>query len=189
MKRSAATLFALSTLALLLGSVQGELCFAQTQSQAGAPNAEETLRYINAANPSLYTLPSGVGATPLTISSDRTQLLMHCSDEKVGSSDLQVDIRELDPTLVRVEHNNASNDVIQIGCTQKKTCSTHRYHTPGWEPGVERYDNFYFWMTPDGDKADRVARALRHLVELLQAEYKSSHTSPVDPNDPFAKPQ
>jgi hypothetical protein len=114
---------------------------------------------------------------------------MHYWDEQSGSLDGQVDIGELDPSSVRVEHYDAYNDVVHVGCVAKRNCYTMVGRLPGWNPSFDRNDNLYFWMTPDGDKADRVARALRHLVELLQAEWKNSHTSPVDPSDPFAKPQ
>ena len=162
---------------------------AQTQVNA-PPNAEETLRYVNAAKPSMYTSSRGAGGdlTPLMVSSDRTQFLLH-HDDGGSTLDGQVDIRELDPTAVSVVHYDAFNDIVRVGCSQKKICYTEIGRIPGMTPSFDRSDNFNVWITPDGDKADRVARALRHLVELLQAEYKSSHTSPVDPNDPFAKPQ
>jgi hypothetical protein len=44
--------------------------------------------------------------------------------------------------------------------------------------------NFDFAL--DGEHGERLARALSHLLALLQQQYKQSHS---DPNDPFAKPQ
>jgi hypothetical protein len=155
-----------------------------------APNAAETLQYLNGAKPRLYTYGGSQESTPLALSGDRTRLILHSKDPEIGQTlDGQVDIRELDAMSVSVVHNDARSDVVQIACSKKRLCYTLVGHTPGMDPSFEpSSDSFYFWMTPDGDKADRMARALGHLVELLQAEYKSSHTSPVDPNDPFAKP-
>jgi hypothetical protein len=160
---------------------------AQT-SNAAAPNVSDTLKYINDAKPSLYYPYFYV--TPLTLSTDRMRLVMHSQDSD-GSLHGEIDILQLDPTSISVDHPDARTDVVKIACATKQKCYTQVGHTRSQDdpPSYDRYDYFFFSIAPDGDKADRLARALGHLIELLQAEYRRSHASPVDPNDPFATPK
>jgi hypothetical protein len=163
-------------------------CISAQTPVSVAPNVAETLQYLNGAKPRLYTYGGdGQQSKPLALSADRTRLILHSQDpEGQQTLDGEVDILELDPMSVSVEHNDAISDVVQIACATKRNCYTIAGHTQGLNPSFDRSDHYYFWMTPDGDKADRMARALGQLIQLLQAEYKSSHTSPVDPKDPFA---
>ena len=73
MKRSKSTILVISAFIFLMGLPQNAQ--NQSQTQSSLPGVEDTLQYINAAQPSIigYGPSDGRGgATPLSLSPDRT---------------------------------------------------------------------------------------------------------------------
>jgi hypothetical protein len=168
------------------------LISASGQSSQGPP-VDETLNYINAAKPQKYKNDLDP-PTFITMSKDRTALRILVEDNTDPNGfwtkeDEIVQILDLDPASVTVRHDGGVRDWISIQCLNKQNCDMVASSSSSGDHHFEHYNQFSFHIVPDADKADRVARALRHLVESLQAEYRQSHSTPNNPNDPFSKPQ
>ncbi len=80
---------------------------------------------------------------------------------------------------------NGARYTILASCSSKEDCGTSisNYDNDG---GSEQFSigGFSMSFAVDRDHGERLARALSHLVAMLQQEYKRSHS---DQNDPFAK--
>ena len=141
---------------------------------ATGPSAADTLAYLN-----------GALADTQWSYDKSTGMLSHFEGSLDPDSDLmQAPILAVDCRAEAREVNASSGVSLyclnQKDCWVSKTPDNHSYAAP-------KVDNkVYAFMPTDPDRADRYARALSHLVFLLQQDYRQRHAA--NPNDPFAKP-
>jgi hypothetical protein len=207
MKQSRATIFAISALGLLLSLVQGAPLYAQNQSQPPpaacpleGPSIADTLKYINdalAAAGDQNTDPNGFRfeRRSLVLTQDQLTIRWHTVSLKDGQPDnstpfweaYSFQVYSLDCT-VRVSQYGTYYSIVS-NCSNGMPCGTESVETDsGGERNIrpEARESLAFSVGIDSERAERLARALSHLIALLQQQYKQSHS---DPNDPFAKPQ
>jgi hypothetical protein len=193
MKQSRATIFAISALGFLLGLAPGSPLYAQNQSQPQpaacpleGPSVADTLKYINdalAAAPGrdfdqavvgrqgdslTYTVHTIVGGG---WASYRAPIYsVKCDSGNDGTP-----VGEFYSFNVWCAHDSC------ITLSGKAEASDQT-----WTDVSMRIPNINIQARLDPEHGQRLARAVSHLIALLQQQYKQSHS---DPNDPFAKPQ
>jgi hypothetical protein len=193
MKQSRATIFAISALGLLLSPL-----YAQTQSQPQpvacpleGPSIADTLKYLNdvLAVVKITTTNTTMSKYSLSISGEELILSSYLQSANSANVQLRLFVNQLDchPGTTFPYASDGGGFLVSLTCAGLSSCE-REYMTlddRSWASSGSRID----LMIPspgDRDHADRMTRALSHLVALLQQQYKQSHS---DPNDPFARPQ
>lgn len=92
-------------------------------------------------------------------------------------------VLSLDCHTSSYETPDDSESGFSMSCLDKVEC-----FVGGDDQGVRkyRYTRGMIYMPTNPDQADLYARALSHLIVLVQEDFKQRHST--NPNDPFAKP-
>jgi hypothetical protein len=166
---------------VVLSTTIGFTCALQAHSQSanGGPSLDETLNYVN----SKFVDTDRSRSSKVSVSADHQTLTFTTYSPKIDrprkDSDWyrissEASIITLDPTSIR----SLAGDV-SIACTENASCvaSTDDLHgkTSSNSLGLFSY-------TRDEDQGERLAKAYKHLIELLQAEHRAKR----DQGDPFA---
>jgi hypothetical protein len=204
MKRSGIAVFSISALGFLLGLAQDSSSYAQIQSQPQAaacplegPSIADTLKYINdalTADGDIKGDPNGflIEHRSLDAQGDKLVFIEHVSTLKGGEvSGPSWWTHEIYPVYsldCKAEGHGYERYHVIANCVPLVVCAKQILNfddgTSKEVPSSFLYQlNFDFAI--DGDHGERLARALSHLLALLQQQYKQSR---ADPNDPFSKP-
>lgn len=178
MKRSRTAIVTISLLGFFTGLAQ-DSAYAQNQSLGAAcslegPSIPDTLKYINDARPDNERISFNEESLVFT-----SELYMTRETAAIYLLDCQM----------------IKGSVSGDGFTIKLPCRAamcfkiqgRKYDDQGEFSYylVSLRDFSFMDFKCDDEKGQRLVRAFRHLIALLQQQYKQSHS---DPSDPFAKP-
>jgi hypothetical protein len=171
--------------------VRATLCKAQ---ELESPSIEETLAYIASHLQLSNTDCLHVWQPSRQFSTDGTYLVLTCASP-VGSNGGESHVTVKAPILALTSNplvvSQGDSTSFSLGCEGNKQCVSAEGATTNATglnvPYQNRATVFSIgYITPDPEAAQRLQRALRHLVLLMQQQYRAQH--PADPNDPFGKP-
>jgi len=152
---------------------------AHPQSANGGPSLDETLNYVN----SRFVDTDRSRSSKVSLSTDHQTLIFTTYSPKVDRprkdsdwyrTSSEAPVITLDSTSIR----SLAGD-ISITCSENASCvgSTDDIH------GKTHSNSLDLFSYPrDEDQSERLAKAYRHLIELLQAEHRAKR----DQGDPFA---
>jgi hypothetical protein len=188
MKRIA--IFAFSALASLWCLAPGSPLYAQNQLAAcplEGPSIGDTLKYINDAIGGVQR--EGISGYWLALSVDSLVMSYHYEFAPSSSiiNEKTAPVYSFDCKASGAQESGGYH--LSAKCANFQLCVSARARQDDgtWTPkreGVEAELGLY--LKADDVQGDRLARAVSHLIALLQQQYKQSHS---DPNDPFAKSQ
>jgi hypothetical protein len=185
MKRPVTPIFALTALGMLLGLTQEATLYAQNQSQVAAcplegPSIADTLKYINDALSG--QTDDNIGGTNFSLSVAGPSIVVSFVQTIPGyppeNQSINYAIYSLD-CHAKIGNHPHTGDAVFSDCVNRLSCGK----------GTDAYDYMSTLILPfqsDKDHEERLARALSHLLAVLQQQYKQSHP---DTKDPFAKLQ
>jgi len=181
---------------ILLALAQGSPLHAQSSTQTAAcqlegPSIADTLKYINDELGTATHTDAGATTNQfsLAVSGDNLiftlfyQILGH--DGALQQRRMPLNQANCHPSEPTTWDNGFK---VLLKCDTSARCVQCYAQPDGtdWERISLSLDGLELFTPGDKDHADRMGRALSHLIALLQQQYKQSHS---DPNDPFAKPQ
>jgi hypothetical protein len=207
MKRYRIRVYLISALGLLFGLGQGSSLDAQNQSQPQAtacplegPSMADTLKYVNdslALNGTNLKLTGGtwrIDTALVSVHNDR--LVLDERQEVISRTGEAIDGTGSFHTysfpiygLTCNAHTSRQEDglsTVEASCEHSMSCGKEHIVSDDGTVNEASTDHLVLWYGTDNEHSLRLARALSHLIALLQQQYKQSHS---DPSDPFAKPQ
>jgi hypothetical protein len=147
------------------------------QQTSHTPSLQETLDYVN----SKFVDSRNYKDAQISVSGDHETIILDCNT--VGHSyhqQYRAVAIELDPSSTKWGVNLNEDYLIQTQCKNGIGC-VDWLHPDGSTTTQRQIGVFPY--PPDEEIGKRLVKAYTHLVELLQAEYRSKH----DKDDPFAK--
>jgi hypothetical protein len=159
---------------------------SKAQAQAGpqaskdGPSLDETLKYIN----SKFVDGLIIKNSRVTVSDNHETLIYECDDFLYLKARHNADsarIIVLDPQRVDATSTWDGKIGVLLTCRGSATCAEAHSDTQADPKVIDSFRIDYY--APDDEGTKRLVKAYRHLLDLLQAEYRAKH----DKDDPFAK--
>jgi hypothetical protein len=176
MKAMKAVILTLSLALGLVTSVSG----AQTSKDDG-PSLQETLDYINLKFMNADNSQHG----RVSVSNDHETIIT-----AVGTNRPRAYVQYSAPVmnvdaLTPMGAVDVTGYSIILSCKNNDPCFIRTTHVPNLgDKKVRAFQDNVLAFTFDSDQAQRLVRAFKHLIALLQAECRAKHP---DSADPFAK--